>query len=248
MSDETATHAKNLDLPHYNLKRSSRAKYPRLQINRLHGLQITVPDKFDLTKIPELIHKHHRWIQKHLKNYPALSAIDPKSIPLPDALNLFAVGETWKINYVPLAKIKTVAAAALSHDKLVVTGNIKNRKAVKNALIKWLCERAQETLLPQLQNISEKTGIRYHHAIIRSMKTRWGSCTANKKISLSPSLLFLTSDLAKHIMLHELCHTVHLDHSKRFWRYFEKHCAQSNTLRKEVSKAHRFLPLWLEMD
>jgi len=229
------------DFPEYSLRRSTRAKRLRLQISSVKGLQVIAPSKYDLTKIPDFLIKNNDWIKKHL------AKLKPKvqSIALPEELNLFAIQETWKITYIPMVN-KTCEAREFFDEKLMVLGNVDNKKSVKRALIRWLKSHAEKHLLSWLDKMSQKTGIDYKDAIIRFTKTRWGSCTANKRISLSPSLLFLTKELTEHIMLHELCHTVHLDHSNRFWRFFEKHSTQSVKIRKQVSKAHHLLPVWLE--
>jgi predicted metal-dependent hydrolase len=229
------------DFPEYSLRRSTRATRLRLQISSSKGLQVIAPSKYDLTKIPDFLMKHKEWINKHLAKLKPLH----HEITIPEELNLFALQETWKITYIHMVS-KTCEAREFFEGKLMVIGNVNNKKAVKRALIQWLFLHAKEHLLPWLDKISQKTGISYKDAIIRFTRSRWGSCTADKRISLSPSLLFLTKELTEHIMLHELCHTVHLDHSSRFWRFFEKHSAHSLKIRKQVTKAHQLLPLWLE--
>lgn len=232
----------------YTLRRSTRAKSLRLQIHSARGLEVVVPDGYDLSKIPAFLSHHQAWIQKHLKKYkPSVS----QAVELPEELTLFAIHQTWKITYVPLIKEfrksgNKVEAKDFFPGQLMVIGNVHQKKAVRLAILKWLTEHAKIHLLPWLKKLSEKTGISYHDAIIRYTKSRWGSCTSKKRISLSPSLLFLTPHLTEHIMLHELCHTVHLDHSAKFWHFFEKHCPDALNRRKQVSKANQYLPAWLE--
>ena len=78
-------------------------------------------------------------------------------------------------------------------------------------------------------------GFKYTGVTIRKTKTRWGSCNSKKQINLSISLMFLPEYLIDYILLHELCHTVEMNHSKRFWALMEKVTnGRVQLLRKEL--------------
>jgi predicted metal-dependent hydrolase len=104
---------------------------------------------------------------------------------------------------------------------------------------------AAETLLPWLKELSAETGLAYSQGRISSAATRWGSCSAKKRICLNFHLLFLPKDLARHVLIHELCHTIVLDHSIRFWRLLAQFDANSEVLRGELKKAQKYLPSWV---
>jgi predicted metal-dependent hydrolase len=59
---------------------------------------------------------------------------------------------------------------------------------------------------------------------IRGQRTRWGSCSPTGRISLNWRLIQLPPSVRDYVLLHELTHLVHLDHSKRFWRELERVC------------------------
>jgi len=101
-------------------------------------------------------------------------------------------------------------------------------------------------LIHQLNIISEKTQLPYKKATIRDQQTRWGSCTKDKNISLNYKILFLPEHLARHIFIHELCHTIHLNHSDKFWKLVEKFDSHWQEHRRAIRKVNELIPGWLE--
>ena len=91
-------------------------------------------------------------------------------------------------------------------------------------------------VLPErLEKLASKHGFQYAGVTVRATKTRWGSCSAKKQINLSVSLMLLPDHLIDYVLLHELCHTVEMNHSERFWSLMNKVTNSSaQKLRKEL--------------
>ena len=77
--------------------------------------------------------------------------------------------------------------------------------------------RAAKADLPErIARIAAHTGLRYGKMTVRASRTKWGSCTGRNDISLSLFLMKLPERLRDYVIVHELCHTVHHDHSPQF--------------------------------
>ncbi|GHV60657.1 hypothetical protein FACS1894182_15350 [Bacteroidia bacterium] len=99
--------------------------------------------------------------------------------------------------------------------------------------------RAKQYLPAELQRLSELHGFRYTQVKIRKSKTRWGSCSSKGIINLSFYLMLLPSHLIEYVLLHELCHTVEMNHSIAFWSLLNNHTdGQAKVLRKELRNYH----------
>lgn len=96
---------------------------------------------------------------------------------------------------------------------------------------------AKERLPRMLQAASLRTGLRYGRLTIRKSHTRWGSCTREGNISLSLFLAALPDDLVDYVCVHELCHTVHHNHSAEFHALVNYHLGgREKELQKRLKK------------
>jgi len=77
-------------------------------------------------------------------------------------------------------------------------------------------------LSERLEMLALRHGFQYSSVTVRNTKTRWGSCSSKKRINLSSSLMLLPDHLINYVLLHELCHTVEMNHSERFWSLMNK--------------------------
>ena len=101
------------------------------------------------------------------------------------------------------------------------------------------CEKAlrqeAETLLPQrLDQLASKFGYQYRSVSIKKLKSRWGSCDHQQRISLNLYLMLLPWTLIDYVLVHELNHTKHLNHSRQFWAEIELHLPGAKNLRRQL--------------
>lgn len=88
--------------------------------------------------------------------------------------------------------------------------------AEQKARIEELRRAAKADLPGRIARLSEATGLKYERLSIRASRTKWGSCSGRNHISLSLFLMTLPEYLRDYVIIHELCHTVHHNHSPRF--------------------------------
>ncbi len=227
--------------PEITVKKHPRARHVKLKASSQHGLELIVPKKFNVKEIPFILEQNRSWIEKqllHLQN-----ARNAKSENLPDEILFKSISQTWQIDYIyNPCKLRIIPRP---HQELVLFGNIDNKAECKKLLITWIKKQAHLHLLTQLQLISQEIQLPYNDAIIRDQRSRWGSCSSEKLISLNYKLLFLPFDLMRNIIIHELCHTIHLNHSEKFWQLVEKFDPNWKTHRRDLRKADPFIPGWL---
>ena len=105
--------------------------------------------------------------------------------------------------------------------------------AQRRELLQHWYQQQAESLWPQrLQHWSGQLELRYSSLKIRPYKSRWGSCSAQGRISLNTLLAMAPQAVLDYVMIHELCHLRHLNHSKAYWALVEQHCPDARELRR----------------
>jgi len=229
--------------PDYKLRRSSRARHPSLRISVRHGLEIVLPMRYSLANVPGLLQEKRRWLEKHRQVLE--QSVNHSAAPvLPQQIYLASTHEHWKINY--WANANKPQIILRPQNELIVFGHVDDKKACFQALNQWVRQRSEEILVPRLHSLSQELNFPFSELTIRNQKTRWGSCSAKKSINLNFKLIFLSPDLVRHIMLHELCHTIHLNHSKNFWKLLAKHDPHWEIHHRLSRRNDHPLPFWLD--
>lgn len=82
----------------------------------------------------------------------------------------------------------------------------------------WLTRRAAEELPERVLCVARKYGTRSSEVLLTSARTQWGNCNG-RFVRLSKYLICIPAELADYVILHELAHLEHLDHSPAFWNY-----------------------------
>lgn len=226
-------------IPEYSVRISKRARSIRLSVTREKGLVVTIPYGFNTGLLPGLLNEKANWIQNaidRLGRSPQVS--QPK---LPEILDLQATGDRWTIVYKPTTR-RGVVIENQSRHVLVISGKVNSMLMVKRVIHAWLKEQAALVLPSWLDRVSRRIRLPYEGVTVRNQRTRWGSCSGQKTISLNQKLLFLPPELVDYILIHELCHTVHMSHSRHFWNLVGQYLPDYANRRKMLREYEKKIP------
>ena len=225
------------EIGNIRLYRNDKAKNLTLKIKNRQEVQVVIPRAFSFSDGENFIQKKRAWILKKISQpVENLSGIIDQTRELKTL--------SFLVKFIPA---KTNLLRFLLKDGVLTIQYPENedfRKPEVQSVIKkniafFLRREAKRLLPPRLAQLASTHNFSYTGIKIQSSKTRWGSCSRKKVINLSLYLLLLPPHLVDYVLLHELCHTVEMNHGERFWALLDKVSGDAKGLRKQL-KSYNF--------
>ncbi len=231
----------------YRIRESPRARTVRLNMTPQDGLIVVIPAGYNHNRIPAILNSKKDWIENARiwarEQRRLLATQAPPAIP--KIIDLKAMRETWTVEP-RRSQSRRVTARAHTGSLIVLSGPTNDIPACLTALRRWTKRKARDTLVPWLDELSEITELAFDRTIIGNQRSLWASCSPTGTISLNQKLLFLPEKQVRYVLIHELCHTAHMNHSKRFWARVRRHQPDFRELRRELGESWKLVPSWLE--
>ncbi len=162
--------------------------------------------------------------------------------PLPGVITLRAIGQEFDVIYSPGVSPRTTFSE--SGNGLTLSGSI-SRQGCAAVLKRWTSGKARSHFPAWLEQSSRELNLPYARVSLRKQRTRWASCSPGHTISINEKLLFVPALLVEYVFVHELCHTVELNHSRRFWALVAAFEPNYKALDRELRTAWRYVPWWM---
>lgn len=226
------------------VRESRRARYLTLRLLPPHTLELVVPRGTRAAEVSAFVHEHRKWIEDARRE---LTGCRPsRSEGLPAEVELRAIGKSWRVEYRHEAGKR--ARCRASESLLEVVTPEVNRRGADAVLRNWLLDEADYHLAPWLLREAQGIGRRPSSVQVRLQRTRWGSCSSSGTVSLNAALLFLEPAVVRYLFVHELCHLIALNHSRRFWAAVARHEPDFAALDRRLTAAWTEIPLWAHPD
>lgn len=206
------------------------------------AVTVTAPEGKDIDAICQVVKKRAPWILKQQSTFEkARPAVPPRQ---------YVSGETWR--YLGRQYRLKVSEGEPEGVKLkggylnVRVRNKEEIERIKALTDQWYRERASDYFTAKLKFCHErlrKYDIPLPAFRIRTMQTRWGSCTKDGMVLLNPELVKLPSHCVEYVLIHEMCHLKHHDHGAEFYRLLSKVMPDWERRKERLdSMAHEVLP------
>lgn len=217
-------------------RRNSRAKRYVLRVSN-RQIVATLPMPGNEKRMIDFIESRRDKLIRMLEIQPAPNLLDENSVLETFTFRLH-IFRTSRAHFYMTLKEGVLHIACPEHTDFKATDV---QQLLRQMLKKALRSEAGRVLPARLQTLAERHGFRYASTKINDARTRWGSCSSRKNINLSLSLLLLPEHLIDYVLLHELCHTVEMNHSRHFWQLLDKVTDnRSQALRRELKRFKSF--------
>ena len=205
----------------FEVLRKARMKNTYIQVTA-DGVLVKTNKSTSMREINGFVTKKSAWIVKHLESLKAKKV--EKSIVT--GSRLYYLGKSYYVEIVEESEASAPNRASLefTHSKFI----IKAQKGVSQEELAWLIDRfykqkAIEKITPLVAKWSQEMGLTPTHVGYRKAKTRWGSCSSQDRISFNYYLMKMSSSCIEYVVVHELAHIAHKNHSANFWGLVKRH-------------------------
>ncbi|MCF6235378.1 MAG: M48 family metallopeptidase [Gammaproteobacteria bacterium] len=224
----------------YTIRLSARAKRLQMKVSAQGKVEVVLPKGVNAKVVEPFVKKHQQWLTETLQRLKTQQTTKSE-LSFPDTIHLKAIKQSFNIAYYYINNKNDLLKRTAPETVKIFSDHNSHKK---KALQQWLNMTAKETLIPWLHQTSETLNLPFNKATIRAQKTRWGSCSSRKNISINRNLLFLPKSVVQYLFIHELCHTKHLNHSKAYWAFVEKMEPNYKALDRALHHANRQVPHW----
>ena len=204
-----------------HLVRKSNIKRLTLKIKPFSGILMSVPHYLAFQQAENFLKEREDWIRRQLLQ---IREVEKK-------LTLFRQDTVFHTREHSLKIMETTE----SRGRLIISkGEVRVyypdyekveservQNLVRTALEETWRLEAKKYLPSRLSELAGKQGFQYNRILIRNNRSRWGSCSARNNINLNLHLMRLPDDLIDYVLIHELVHTRHKNHSRLFWELLE---------------------------
>jgi hypothetical protein len=217
-------------------RHSIRAKHLNISVKPFVGARVSVPDGMSYLKAERFVNERKVWLNKHLgkmkelENQQTLFDANSGYCTKHHQLNL-KKGDRKNISVRILeGKINVIYPTEL------ISNSTEVQTAIRNGIERALKIEAKQYLPDKIKLLAAKFGFRYNKLSLKNIKSRWGSCSRTNNINLSIHLMRLPEHLIDYVILHELAHIIHHNHSARFWNLLDDITGSAKKLDKELRK------------
>ncbi len=226
----------------FSVRANKRARRLSIKVFPRGRVEVVVPPRTRPETVQAFVRENTDWINNARASFAAVHP--PEPFILPNSADLAAIGKHYRIRYVRRSDQATVRYRCRGNE-VVLSGRTGDDHLCVAALKRWLATVARDEFEPRLQRLSEQTGNPYRRMQVRGQRTCWGSHSSSGTISINYCLLFLDPDAVRYLMIHELCHAKHMNHSKRFWQLVGRFEPDYRRLDRALNDAWSSVPVWL---
>lgn len=221
------------ELIEFDLERRKR-KSISIIIHPKKNIRVLAPRSLAKEDILKFVKSKSNWIKDKLDKIKEIRHYI-KEKEFKDGEKFFYLGKRYTLkiikdkNYIE-PKVTLYRGHINIYTKSVAKSNIKK------ALIDWYKIKAEEKIINSIEKYQKYIDIKPRHIKIKEQKRRWGSCSSNKDLFFNWKIIMAPSKIIDYLVVHEMSHLIHMNHSKSFWNLVAKIIPDYKSKREYLKK------------
>lgn len=187
------------------------------------GLILRAPLNCSKSELTRFVLSKVNWLRKRATNMQEQLKDSEKSYQTGESF-LFK-GENFSLDIIKGSKGTAAFNTHTAIISIIVPNNIKDKPAYAQRKLNAAYKaEALAHLSQRCAELSKKTGLQFKSIKVRDYKARWGSCSSSGDLAFNWRIIMAPLAAIDSVIIHELAHTKHFNHSKAFWALVNKHC------------------------
>lgn len=199
------------------VERTSRRKTASIKVEEGEVI-IVVPKLLERDKIDKLLASKHQWIVEKIAQYQTASPATMREYVSGESLPYLGRNYRLKVLKGDLAPTK------LLNGRITVTVPYPSTQThyIRRALTNWYKRHADKKIREKVRRYESLVGVETGVVRTKEFKSRWGSCTPYGDLEFNWVIVMAPNRVVDYVVVHELCHLIHHDHSPQFWKEVER--------------------------
>lgn len=206
------------------LRKSKRAKRLQLKVFRNGEVNVVIPFRYSYREAKIFLEGQINWIEKKLSK-------------LAFNTNKFRyLGYETKFSIITEKKDKRFV---ISYNDIDLIFPVVDNQTSEQLFESWLFEEAKRYIPLRTQYLAELYGFKFNKVSVKKLKSRWGSCSSKNNLSFNCKLMHFNTKVIDYVIVHELCHLIEMNHSKKFWALVKEIMPDYAESKRELSLNHQ---------
>ncbi|MCW4446696.1 M48 family metallopeptidase [Vibrio splendidus] len=199
------------------VERTSRRKTASIKVDEGEVI-IVVPKLLERDKIDKLLASKHQWIVEKIAQYQTTSPATVREYVSGESLPY--LGRNYRLKVLK----GNLAPTKLLNGRITVTVPDPSTQThyIRRALTNWYKRHADKKIREKVRRYESQVGVETGVVRTKEFKSRWGSCTPYGDLEFNWVIVMAPNRVVDYVVVHELCHLIHHDHSPQFWKEVER--------------------------
>lgn len=208
-----------------------KVKNARIKVDTALNVTVVIPLNYPTERLDKLIREKSHWINKTITRLRE----NIRTIVL-SANEVLLFGEVYRFELDSKLnnRILTFKDSKVIRSDRMLTTNAE-------LLIKWYRHLAAKFIPQRIKELAVQHGFSFNRFFIRNQRTKWGTCSSNRNISLNWRMILCPPEVTDYLIIHELSHLKEMNHSASFWNEVKRICPEFNKSKKWLREHEAFL-------
>lgn len=187
-----------------------------IRVETKDGITVFAPMGLNEEQILSMVKTKSKWMLRKLHQFQE-SSFSRTEKQFVDGEVFLYEGNEYRL-HVFLEEARRLPYVKQEEKQFLVYSPTTNQEVIKQALIAWYREKAMDRIQERVAYYRTYFDMKPNRVVVKNQKKRWGSCNSKKDLFFNWKIIMAPAPLLDYLVVHELCHMIHLNHSKEYWQ------------------------------